>query len=107
MQRPNEINLSIEKYVVRVLVRMVLYPVLAVVAAYPIDWAIWKLRVAMGGGMGQQLVSHQTSAAMKGGKTTYYYDGTAMMDCSQSLFPQAGVGACWWVKRHPVVVQEY
>jgi hypothetical protein len=107
MERPNAINLSIEKYVIKLIVRTFLYLVLAVIAAYPIDWAIWKLRVATGGGMGQEQVSHMTSAAMKGGKASYYYDGTAMMDCSKSLFPQAGVGACWWVKRHPVVVTEY
>ena len=107
MERPNAINLSIEKYVIKLLVRTVIYLVLIVVAAYPVDWAIWKVRVAIGNGIGQEQVSHMTSAAMKGGKSSYYYDGTAMMDCSKSLFPQTGVGACWWVKRHPVVVQEY
>jgi hypothetical protein len=107
MERPNAINLSIEKYIIRILVRCAMYLVLAGVAAYPIDWAIWRLRVALGGGMGQQQVSQMTAAEMKGGKETYYLEGTSMMDCSQSLFPQAGAGACWWVKRHPVVVQRY
>jgi hypothetical protein len=23
--------------------------------------------------------------------------------CSRSIFPQAGSGACWWLRRHTVV----
>jgi len=107
MGRPNEINLSIEKYVIKLVVRTVMYLVLAAVVSYPLDWAIWRLRVALGGGMGQVQVSQMTSAAMKGGKETLYYDGTSLMDCSKSVYPQAGAGACWWVKRHPVVTEQY
>ena len=107
MERPNAINLSIEKYVITLLVKAVMYLVLLVVAAYPVDWAVWRARVAAGGGMDQVLVSQMTAAEMKGNKETYYFDGTSMADCSRSLFPQAGVGACWWLRRHPIVTQKY
>jgi hypothetical protein len=107
MERPNAINLSIEKYVISLIVRGVMYLVLLVVAAYPVDWAIWRARVAAGGGVGQLQVSQMTAAEMKGGKETYYFDGTSMVDCSKSLFPQTGAGACWWVARHPVVTTKY
>jgi len=42
-------------------------------------------------------------APLKGNKEEYYYDGTGPVDCSRSLFPQGGNGACWWMTRHRVV----
>ena len=104
--RPHQ-ELVIEKYVIQLLVRGLTYLALVAVAAYPVDWAVWRARVALGNGMGQLQVSQMTAAEMKGNKETYFYDGTAMVDCSRSLFPQAGAGACWWVARHPVVVTRY
>jgi hypothetical protein len=100
-------GLAIEKYVAKLLVRGVVYLLLAAVTLYPLDWAIWRIRVAFGGGMGQQQVSQMTAAEMKGGKETYFFDGTSMVDCSKSLLPQAGAGACWWVARHPIVTERY
>ncbi|QMV19330.1 hypothetical protein GOB94_12035 [Granulicella sp. 5B5] len=100
-------ELVIEKYVIRLLVRGVMYLVLLVIAAYPVDWVVWRARVAAGDGMGQVQVSEMTAAEMKGGKETYYFNGTSMVDCSESLYPQAGAGACWWVKRHPIVTTKY
>ena len=107
MERPNAINLSVEKYVFALLARGAAYLLLLLVAAYPADWAIWRVRVALGGGIGQLQVSQMTAAEMKGGKETYYDDGTSLVDCSRSLFPQTGAGACWWVARHPVVTTRY
>jgi hypothetical protein len=66
------------------------------------DLAIWRARVAMGGGMGTVNVSRIQVASLKGNKEEYYWDGTTDVDCSKSLFPQAGAGACWWVVRHAV-----
>jgi hypothetical protein len=100
-------GLAIEKYVVKMLVRGILYIVLIAIAAYPVDWAVWRTRVAFGGGMGQLQVSQMTAAEMKGGKETYFFDGTSMVDCSKSLLPQAGAGACWWVAQHPIVTTRY
>jgi len=31
--------------------------------------------------------------------------GTATVDCSRSLFPQAGSGACWWLRRNKVIYE--
>jgi hypothetical protein len=70
------------------------------------DWAVWRTRVAMGGGMGQVTVSTMTALAMKDGKEAYYWDGTSTVDCSRSIFPQAGSGACWWLARHSIVYQQ-
>jgi hypothetical protein len=70
------------------------------------DWAVWRTRVAMGGGVGQVTVSTMTALAMKDGKEAYYWDGTSTVDCSRSIFPQAGSGACWWLARHSIVYQQ-
>ena len=44
-------------------------------------------------------VSRIVVAPLKGGKEEYYPDGTETVDCSVSGFVEAGVGACWWVRR--------
>ena len=67
------------------------------------DWAVWRVRVAMGGGMGKATVSQFVVAPLKGNKEEYYFNGKAQVDCSKSMFPQGANGACWWVVRHPVV----
>jgi hypothetical protein len=74
---------------------------------YPADWAVWRTRVALGGGMDSVQVSRFTVAELKGSKEEYYPDGTDTVDCSRSIFPQGGNGACWWVRRHPTVIDRY
>jgi hypothetical protein len=98
---------TIEQKVVRALARGGLALLAVALLAYPADWAVWRLRVAAGGGMGQVKVSRFTVAELKGNKETYYFDGTEMSDCSRSLFPEAGSGACWWVARHPEEIVRY
>jgi hypothetical protein len=61
------------------------------------DLLVWRV--------GAVVVSRFVVAPLKGNKEEYYYDGTAALDCSRSLFPQAGSGACWWVERHRVVYE--
>jgi hypothetical protein len=97
----------LEKYVVRMIVRGVLGLLLVAAIAYPLDWAVWRTRVAMGGGMGSVQVSLFTVADLKGGKEDYYPQGDVTVPCSKSLYPQGGNGACWWVERHREVVQHY
>jgi hypothetical protein len=91
---------ALEKKVIRIFVRVVFALVAIAVLAYPADWAIWHVRVAFGGGMDTVSVGHFTVANLKGNKQEYYVDGTNTVDCSKSLFPEAGSGACWWVRRH-------
>jgi hypothetical protein len=67
------------------------------------DWGVWRVRVSRGGGMGRLKVSRFMVAPLKGNKEEYYFDGTAEVACSRSLFPQADANACWWVARNPVV----
>jgi hypothetical protein len=100
-------NFVIEKFLVKMLARAVAAVLLVALLAYPVDWAIWRIRVAQGGGMGNFQVNRVTVAELKGGKEDYYLDGTTIVSCSSSLYPQGGYTPCWWVKRHPEVIERY
>jgi hypothetical protein len=91
------------QWVKQITVRILVGLIFASALVYLGDWAVWRARVAMGGGMGKAKVSRFVVAPLKGNKEEYYFDGTAMVDCSKSMFPQGANGACWWVVRHPVV----
>jgi len=91
----------------RIVVRIVVGLLAMLAGVYLGDWAVWRGRVAVlhdgGGGMGKVVVRRIVVAQLKGNKEEYYPDGTSEVDCSRSLFQQAGSGACWWVERHRVV----
>lgn len=74
---------------------------------YPVDWALWRLRMAVGGGMGTVTVTSMTAANLKGNHFEVYSTDTVPVDCSRSLLPQAGAGACWWLRRHPQQITQY
>ena len=92
-------------YVWRIAIRTLVGLLVTAVLVYLGDWAIWSVRAKMGGGMGTAQVSRFVVAPLKGNKEEYYFDGTVTVECSRSLFPQAGSGACWWVERHRVVYE--
>ncbi|HMH11661.1 MAG TPA: hypothetical protein VK578_01010 [Edaphobacter sp.] len=92
-------------YVWRIAIRVLAGLLIAIVLLYLGDWAVWRVRVGTGGGMGTAQVSRFVVAPLKGNKEEYYFDGMATVDCSRSLFPQAGSGACWWIERHRVVYE--
>jgi len=89
----------------RILGRTVAGLIVALVILYVGDWAVWRLRVARGGGMGSVVVSNIVVMPLKDNKEEYDWGGTADVSCSLSIFPQAGSGACWWLRRHNVVFE--
>jgi len=89
----------------RILGRIALALVVAAIVVYAVDWGVWRVRVARGGGVGTVQVNWFAVAELKGGKEDYYPDGNGPVKCSQSVFPQGGVNPCWWVVRHPVVFE--
>ena len=97
----------LERFLIRWLVRCVLGLLLLAAAAYPVDWAIWRARVAAGGGMGSIQVDRFTVAELKGGKEDIYPEGPTTVACSKSLYPQGGNNACWWQDRHREVMDRY
>jgi hypothetical protein len=86
-------------------IRAVAGLVVAIALLYLGDWVLWEVRVARGGGMGTVVVYQVVVAPLKGGKEEYYADGQVEASCSKSLFPQAGSGACWWLRRHTTVFE--
>ena len=90
----------------RILGRVAVGLLAALTVLYVGDWAVWRVRVVRGGGMGTVSVGTMIETPLKGNKEEYDWAGTADVDCSMSLFPQAGSGACWWLKRHPVVEEK-
>lgn len=97
----------IEKYIFKMLLRSLGVLLLIAAVLYPVDWAVWRVRVARGGGMGSFQVDLYTVADLKGGKEDYYPQGTTVVTCSRSIYPQEGNTPCWWVERHREVVQHY
>jgi len=89
----------------RLLAKAMVYLLAGAALVYLGDWAVWRARVGLGGGMGQVEVGLLQVATLKGNKEEYYPDGTEVVGCSKSLFPQAGAGACWWVERHRTVFE--
>jgi hypothetical protein len=90
----------------RILGRTILWSLAALAGLYICDWAVWRVRTALGGGMGAASVGTMIVTPLKGNKEEYDWAGTADVDCSRSIFPQAGSGACWWLRRHPVIYQK-
>jgi hypothetical protein len=97
----------IEKFAFKMVFRAVAGLLLVAAVLYLVDFAVWRVRVARGGGMGSVVVDLYTVADLKGGKEDYYANGTVSMPCSKSIYPLAGNNPCWWVKRHREVVQHY
>jgi hypothetical protein len=98
----------IEKAVFRTLIRFAAGLLLLAMLAYPVDFAIWRTRVALSrDAMGSVEVTRVVAAELKGNKEDYYFDGTATLACSRSLFPQGGVNACWWQRRHRETIVRY
>ena len=98
---------TLEKFAFKMLLRGVGGVVLIAAVAYPLDWGVWRARVAGGGGMGSVQVDLFTVAELKGGKEDYYPNGTAVLPCTKSLYPQGGNSSCWWLSRHREITQHY
>lgn len=90
----------------RILARALVGLIGALSVLYVGDWAVWRARVAMGGGMGTVSVGTLIVTPLKGNKEEYDWGGTSDVTCSRSIFPQSGGGACWWLERHKVVYEQ-
>ena len=90
----------------RTLARALVGLIGALSVLYVGDWAVWRARVAMGGGMGTVSVGTLIETPLKGNKEEYDWGGSSDVACSRSIFPQAGGGACWWLERHKIVYEQ-
>lgn len=79
----------------------------ALLLVYPADWVLWRVRSAFGAGMGSVVVSESLAATLKGNHFEVYAPTVGAVACSRSLLPQAGAGACWWLRRHADQITQY
>ena len=77
-----------------------------IAALYAVDWTVWRARVAMGGGMGTVTVGVLIETPLKNGREEYDWGGEQEVDCSRSLLPHAGSGACWWLARKKTIEEK-
>ena len=89
----------------RILGRTLLALLGTLAVVYVGDWALWRARIAGGTGMGTVTVGTVIVTPLKGNKEEYDWGGTVAVDCSRSLFPHAGSGACWWLRRQKVLYE--
>ncbi|HLI77056.1 MAG TPA: hypothetical protein VKV02_08925 [Acidobacteriaceae bacterium] len=75
--------------------------------AYPLDWVVWRVRLAAGNGLDTVDVTDTTAATLKGNHFEVYSQQTTSVNCSRSLLPEAGAGPCWWLRRHPQRITQY
>jgi|HubBroStandDraft_1064217.scaffolds.fasta_scaffold30787_3 hypothetical protein len=82
----------------RWLMRVLLTVAIVSLAAYAIDFAVYKLR---GSPQSSVSVSRFMSIPLKGQKTEDDYLGTADVACAVALFPHGGQDPCWHLRRNP------
>jgi hypothetical protein len=82
----------------RWLMRVLLAMAIVSLAAYAIDFTVYKLR---GSPQSSVSVSRFMSIPLKGQKTEDDYLGTADVACAVALFPHGGQDPCWHLRRNP------
>lgn len=86
------------RWVLRWVRRVAIVLAAAFVAVYGGDWAVYKLR---GSPQSSVAVSRYVTIPLKGNRQEFDYLGAGDQACSVSLFPQAGLSACWQLRRNP------
>ena len=64
------------------------------------DWALFRLRVAHGTGVGSVEVRRFMATPLKGNRTEYDYVDTIQQPCVRSILPHQALPPCWWVQMH-------
>jgi hypothetical protein len=70
-------------------------------AAYAVDYAVFRYRVAEDRQpFGQITVSRYYAIEQKSGKTQFIFQPPEAQSCVHSLFPRASFVPCWYLQRH-------
>jgi hypothetical protein len=51
--------------------------------------------------VGQATVQVYYAIGQKNGKTELAFQDARQVNCANTLFPHAGMSACWWLSEHP------
>ncbi len=79
------------------LVRSLLGAVALAILTYLGDWAVFMAR---GKPTGQVTVNRYLATPLKGNNTEVDFEGEQPVSCAGSIFPQSGMQACWYLRRH-------
>jgi hypothetical protein len=88
------------RWILRILGRAAMAAMMAAIALYGADWAVFAVRAHGGNGYDSVQVQQFLSTALKGNKEEYDYLGTVQVNCAKALFPHGGANPCWWQRRH-------
>jgi hypothetical protein len=80
------------------LIRVAVVLAVGFVVTYLGDWAVFGLR---GSPQSSVTINLFQTVPLKGNKDEFDYLGSQQQSCSESLFPHAGLGACWLLRRNP------
>ena len=81
--------------------RIVVALVLICVLVYAADFISLHVGIPRRDKLGSVTVHTLYSVKLKNGHTEYDDGGDQVVNCSNSLLPQMGVGPCWYLSRHP------
>jgi len=71
-------------------------------AAFVVDFAVFRIRVAAGWQpYGSVVVHHYYAVAQKANKVQFIFDPPQPWPCTRSVFPHGGNWPCWYLKGHP------
>ena len=86
--------------VLQIAERVALSLLVAVLALWVGDWAVFRVQAARGHGYDSVQVEQYLATALKGNKEEYDYLGQTQVSCARALFPHGGTPPCWWQRRH-------
>jgi hypothetical protein len=94
--------LNLRERLRRVFLGILLTVLGSVLLAYGVDFAIFRIRVAVNRNpYGSVTVNRYYAVLQKNGKTQFIFDPPAPETCVNALFPHGGSMPCWYLTRHP------
>ena len=76
------------------------YVLVAALALFLLDWLVYAVRRADGGGTATVVVHEYLASPLKGGRVEFDDMGKKKVTCAEALFPHGPLSVCWWVRRH-------
>ena len=75
------------------------YAIVVGLVVYLLDWVVYAVRRADGGGMATVVVREPLAKPLKGQKKGAASIGKKVR-CAEALFPHGVLPVCWWVRRY-------
>lgn len=76
------------------------YVVVLLLLLYLLDWVVYAVRRADGGGTATVVVEEYVATPLKGQRVEFDYLGKKAVTCAEALFPHGIYPVCWWVHKH-------